>query len=237
MPKVIEVNGTIVSNDDAWIYDWFDIECTCPKKIKDQLKEANGDEVIVKVNSGGGDLFAGNDIYYMLTQYAGKVTVDISGIAASAATLICCAGDVVRANPGIQYMVHNVSTMASGDYKVMDKTSSVLKNANKSISNIYRLKTGMSNEELLKMMNEETWMDAEKAKSYGFIDEIIGDDGMFSNNPITITNSVAKVLSDEVKQKIRDTVKVPGSMENAEPGFLMQQEQLNLLKLRGELRR
>lgn len=234
--KDIDVKGTIVSDDDGWIYDYFGIENTSPSKINAALKEAAGDDVVIRVNSGGGDVFAGNEIYYAIAGYHGKTTVDITGFAASAATIICCAGQTVRATPGMQYMIHNVSCSAYGDYNEMDHTSQILQNANKSISNIYRLKTGMSEKDLLDLMNAETWMDAEKAKSYGFIDEIIGDNGLFNSKPLTIHNSVAKILSDEVKNKIRNSVKNPGLSEQADADVILQKNKLQLLKLKGEIR-
>ena len=232
----IEIKGTIASNDDGWIYDYFGIENTTPKKVKDALKEANGEEVTIQVNSGGGDVFAGNEIYYLISGYKGNATVDITGFAASAATIVCCAGNRVRATPGAQYMIHNVSCSAYGDYNEMDHTSEILQNANKAISNIYRVKTGLSEKELLDLMNEETWMDATRAKELGFVDEIIGDNGLFNSRPLTIHNSVAKILSDEVKNKIRNTVKNPDMSDMADADFLMQKNKLNLMKLKGEIK-
>ena len=224
----IDVKGTIVSDDDGWIYDYFGIENTCPNKVAAALKEANGEDVTIRINSGGGDLFAGNEIYYLIAGYKGKTTVDIIGLAASAATIISCAGQRVRATPGAHYMIHNVSCGAYGDYNEMDHTSDILKNANKSISNIYRIKTGMSSEELLKLMNSETWMDAEKAKELGFIDEIIGGNGLFNSRPLSINNSVATILSDEVKEKIRNSIK------STDKELEMQKNRLALLRLKGE---
>ena len=232
----IEVKGTIVSNDDAWIYDYFEIENTCPAKIKKALAEANGEGVTIQVNSGGGDVFAGTEIYYLISDYKGKTTVDIVGFAASAATIICCAGDVVRATPGAQYMIHNVSCGAYGDYNEMDHTSDILRNANKAISNIYRVKTGMKEVALLELMNKETWMDATKAKELGFVDEIIGGNGLLGSGPITIHNSIAKILSDEVKNKIRASVKNPSGQEKSAPDITMQKNRLELLRLKGELK-
>lgn len=233
MPDV-EIKGTIVTNDDKWIYDWFEIQATCPKDIQKALADADGKDVTIQINSGGGDVFAGNEIYYLIKSYKGKKTIDIVGFAASAATIIACAGDTVRAVPGVQYMIHNVSCGAQGDYHDMEKTSEILQNANKSISNIYRLKTGMSEAALLAFMDKETWLDATKAKEYGFIDEIIGDTGELSK-PLTLYNSTAQILSEEVKQKIRNEVKNPNGNET-DSDFLMQKNKLNLLKLKGELR-
>ena len=112
----------------------------------------------------------------------------------------------------------------------MDHASETLQIANKAISNVYRLKTGLSNEELLKLMNEETWMDAEKAKKYGFVDEIIGDNGVF-DAPIAYHNSVAMVLSNEVKEKVREAFKNPDQTERDKRRM---QQNLTILKLKGE---
>ena len=136
----------------------------------------------------------------------------------------------------MQYMIHNVSCGAYGDYNEMDKTSEILQNANRSISNIYRLKTGMSEEELLGLMNEETWMDATRARDLGFVDEIIGDNGTLARRPLTLTNSFAKILDEEVKEKIRNTVKNPLQDAKTDADFLIQRNQLNLLRLKGEQR-
>lgn len=220
----IEVKGTIVPNDDAWIYDYFGIENTCPAKVREALEKAKGDKVTIQVNSGGGDVFAGTEIYYLISNYKGKTTVDIMSFAASAATIICCAGDSVRASPGAQYMIHNVSCGAYGDYNEMDHTSEILRNANKAISNIYRVKTGMSEAELLELMNKESWLDATKAKELGFVDEIIGDNGLLASRPLTIHNSVAQILSDEVKNTIRNTVRNPQAPEGVKPDVLMQKK-------------
>lgn len=232
----IDVNGTIVSSDDAWIYDYFGIENTSPNRIRKALEEAKGEDVTFRVNSGGGDVFAGNEIYYLIANYKGRTTVDITGFAASAATIICCAGQRVRATPGMQYMIHNVSCSAYGDYNEMDHTSEILQNANRSISNIYRLKTGMSEEDLLELMNNETWMDATRARDLGFVDEIIGDNGLFNSRPLTIHNGVAKILSDEVKNKIRASVKNPELSDMTDEDLLMQRNKLNLLRMRGEIK-
>lgn len=221
MPN-IEIKGTIVSNDDGWIYDYFGIENTSPKKIRDALSESSK-PVTVEINSGGGDLFAGNEIYYMLHE-RGNVTVDIVGLCASAATIAACGGKTVRAIPGCQYMIHNVSCGAFGDYNEMDKTSEILQNANKAVSNIYQLRTGLSEEELLKLMNEETWMDAVRCKELHFIDEIIGE-----SKKRTLNNAFCQILSDEVKERIRATVSNPEELKDLE----IKQKQLNLLKLKG----
>jgi len=238
--KTIPIKGTIVSNDDKWIYDWFGIEAVCPKDVAKQLKEADGEEITVEINSGGGDVFAGNEIYYLISQYKGEKQNDIVGFAGSAASIIAMSSKC-RIVPSGLVMIHNVSGGARGDYHVMDKTSDVLKTANKAISNAYIAKTGLSRDKLLSLMDEEKWMDAKEALELGFVDEIINDSGKITNQPIkAIYNSMfANVLSPEIIEKIRNTIKNPNSIEgDAESGFLMQkmQSQLNLLKLKGERR-
>lgn len=238
MMKTIPIKGTIVSNDDKWIYDWFEIEAVCPKDVAKQLKEADGEEIVVEINSGGGDVFAGNEIYYLISQYKGKKTNDIVGFAGSAASIIAMSSRC-RIVPSGLVMIHNVSGGAHGDYRVMDQTSDVLKVANKAIANAYMAKTGLSQEKLLTLMNEEKWMEAKEALDLGFVDEIINDNGNVANQPVkTLYNSMfANVLSPEVIEKIRNTIKNPNGI-TAESDFLIQkmQSQLNLLRLKGERR-
>lgn len=240
MMKTIPIKGTIVSNDDKWIYDWFGIEAVCPKDVAMQLKEADGEEITVEINSGGGDVFAGNEIYYLISQYKGKKTNDIVGFAGSAASIIAMSSRC-RIVPSGLVMIHNVSGGARGDYHVMDKTSEVLKTANKAISNAYIAKTGLSQEKLLELMDQEKWMDAKEALELGFVDEVINDSGKIANQPIkALYNSMfANVLSPEIIEKIRNTIKNPNDIQdNAGSDFLMQKmkSKLNLLKLKGEMR-
>lgn len=132
------------------------------------------------LNSGGGDVFAGSEIYSALRAYSlngGGVTVNIVGLAASAASVIAMAGDVVRITPVGQIMIHNAYIQgASGDYRDMNHMSGVLKNVNLTLANAYRLKTGKSEGELLSMLDDETWLTPEQALRHGFVDEILFDD-------------------------------------------------------------
>ncbi|MBO5032162.1 MAG: Clp protease ClpP [Lachnospiraceae bacterium] len=232
----INVKGTIVNNDDKWIYDWMGYAAICPKDIAAELEEAGGDDVTLIVNSGGGDVFAGNEINYLISQYKGYTQADIVGIAASIATVICCGADMVRMAAGAQYMIHNVSGSASGDYHDMDKASGILHNANRTISNTYRLKTGMSEKELLALMDRETWMDAVKAKEYGFIDEIIGDNGILAKTGNTICNACfANIISDEAKEKIRNQFKKPELSGGSDTDYLIHQNKIKLERMRGKI--
>ncbi len=156
----------------------------CPADIRKGLADANGEDVVVVISSGGGDVMAGNEMAYELGAYKGQTTADISGFCGSAATIVACGAGKVRAYPSTMYMIHNVSSGASGDYHAMEQQSMILQTANKAISNLYRQKTGLSEKELLDLMDRETWMDAATAKEKGFVDEIIGESG--AKAPFTI---------------------------------------------------
>ena len=231
MDKKINVKGPIVSNSDAWIYEWFGIEATSPQKVNDALEKANGEDIEVEINSGGGSVFAGSEIYTALKSYKGNVIVKIVGLAASAASVIAMAGNKVMMSPTAQIMIHNVSSRAEGDYRDMEHTAEVLRNANNTIANAYRLKTGKTQEELLKLMDNETWMTAQKAKELGFIDEIMFDE----EQQLIANHGYSGLLPPEVINKIRNTIKNPNDKNNSDIFMQKIKSQLNLLKLKGEV--
>lgn len=168
--KVIPIKGTIVSNDDAWLYDWLDWDCTAPKNV---VLPETGEDIEVHINSGGGDVYAGSEIYTALRSYSGKVVVKIVGIAASAASVIAMAGDIVEISPTAQIMIHNVSSRVDGDHNTLLHEAGVLEGFNKSIANAYVDKTGKALDDLLDLMNKTTWFDAESAVNQGFADRIM----------------------------------------------------------------
>lgn len=168
--KVIPIKGTIVSNDDAWLYNLLDWECTAPKNV---VLPETGEDIEVHINSGGGDVYAGSEIYTALRSYSGKVVVKIVGIAASAASVIAMAGDIVEISPTAQIMIHNVSSRVDGDHNTLLHEAGVLEGFNKSIANAYVDKTGKALDDLLDLMNKTTWFDAESAVNQGFADRIM----------------------------------------------------------------
>lgn len=163
--RILELNGTIAEES------WFDDDVT-PQLFKDELNSGTGD-ITVWINSPGGDCVAAAQIYNMLTNYKGKVTVKIDGIAASAASVIAMAGDTVLVSPVSMLMIHNPATIAWGDHAQMQKAIDMLSEVKESIINAYVLKTGLSRPKLSHLMDAETWMDANKAVELGFADEII----------------------------------------------------------------
>ena len=230
MAKKINIKGPIVGNSEVWIYEWFGIEATSPNSVSKVIDEANGEDLEVEINSGGGSVFAGSEIYTMLKDYKGHVTVKIVGLAASAASVIAMAGNKVMMSPTAQMMIHNVSTYTSGDYRDMEHSAEVLKSANKTIANAYRLKTGKTQEELLKLMDNETWMTAQKAKELGFIDEIMFDE----EQQLIANHGYSGLLPPEVINKMRNMLKNPNDKNNSDIFMQKIKSQLNLLKLKGE---
>lgn len=190
----INIKGPIINNSEEWIYNYFGEDCTSANRIASELKNANGDDVTVNINSGGGDMFTASEIFQLLNNYEGNVTIKIVGIAASAASVIACAGYSEIA-PTALMMIHNVSSSLYGDNRDHQHEAEVLKKCNKSISNAYRLKTGMAESELLALMNKETWLTAEEAVENGFCDKIIENKQNSNNTNLSIVASVGGMIS------------------------------------------
>lgn len=171
----IDVNGPIISNDLKWIYDWFEIEATCPKDVVSKIREANGADIEVAINSGGGDVYAGAEIYTALKEYSGNVTGKIVGIAASAASVLAMGCKKLKMSPVGQLMIHKAAVSAYGNHNKMDHVSDVLKSHDEAIANAYMLKTGMDSKKLLDLMDKETYFNAQEALKLGLVDEIMFD--------------------------------------------------------------
>ncbi|MEK4695539.1 head maturation protease, ClpP-related [Bacillus sp. FSL M8-0063] len=201
MTVKIDVKGPIISNDEAWIYDWFEMDATSPGKIIKQLDNANSEDLIVSINSPGGYVDDGSEIYTALKNYSGHVEVQIVGLAASAASVIAMAGDKVRISPTAKIMIHNASMWNGGDHRDMSKAAEMLKITDRAIVNAYVIKSGKSEEELLNMMAEETWMGPQQALENNFVDEI-----MFMENPVRMTASTntAAMLPQKVIDGFRN---------------------------------
>ncbi len=159
------LNGTIAEES------WFDDDIT-PQLFKDELNSGSGD-ITVWINSPGGDCIAAAQIYNMLMDYKGNVTVKIDGIAASAASVIAMAGTQVLMSPVSMLMIHNPMTVAVGDTAEMQKAIDMLNEVKESIMNAYEIKTGLSRAKISHLMDSETWMNANKAVELGFCDDIL----------------------------------------------------------------
>lgn len=195
--RTLYLNGTIAEES------WYEDEVT-PKLFKEELMSGTGD-ITVFINSPGGDCVAAAQIYNMLMDYKGNVTVKIDGIAASAASVIAMAGTRVLMSPVSLMMIHNPLTVAIGDSEEMKKAIDMLGEVKESIINAYELKTGLSRAKLSHMMDSETWMNAQKALELGFADGILfqNDDSVsdFSNAENSFTFSrraVTNSLIDKI---------------------------------------
>ncbi|KXU14604.1 Prophage Clp protease-like protein [Streptococcus oralis] len=192
--KVIPIKGAIVSNNDRWFYDWLDMDATAPRDV---VLPESGEDVEVHINSGGGDVYAGSEIYTALRAYAGHVTVKIVGVAASAASVIAMAGDVVEISPTAQLMIHNVSAGVRGDHHALLHEAGVLEGFNKSIASSYVAKTGMSEADLLALMDKETWFDAKSAVEHGFADKVMFE---ADSAPMLVASSTPVIPHDFIEK-------------------------------------
>ena len=217
--RVLELNGTIAEES------WFDDDVT-PQLFKEELNAGNGD-ITVWINSPGGDCVAAAQIYNMLTDYSGNVTVKIDGIAASAASVIAMAGDTVLVSPVSMMMIHNPATIAWGDSAEMQKAIAMLDEVKESIINAYEIKTGLDRKKLSKLMDAETWMDANSAVEYGFADEIMQRNTAedMAVPTVSMMYSPAQV-TNSLKEKIAKKCKIEKPKTKAEDLF----SRLDLIK-------
>lgn len=210
MTKRISVKGSIIYNGDKWIYDLFDMESTSPNDIENALNKANGEDVEVYINSGGGYVYVGSEIYSLLKDYKARVDVKIVGMAGSAASVIAMGannGGKVMISPTAQIMIHNAQGEAEGDYRAMQLSADILQSVDKSIANAYILKTGMKQEDLLALMSKTTYLTAQEAKKYNFADEIMFDEG----GKLTNSANGSFLIPPQVLNKVRNMVKPPGA--------------------------
>ena len=167
--RVLRLEGPIDS-DSFWGDE------TTPKSFRDDLYAEEGD-ITLWINSPGGSVFAAAEIYTMLRDYPGKVTVRIASVAASAASVVAMAGDKVQMSPTALLMLHDPSTIAMGNAKDMEKAITTLNEVKESIINAYAYKSGLSRNRISKLMENETWLNARKAVELGFADEILFESG------------------------------------------------------------
>lgn len=169
----LRIEGDIVSSDDAWIYEWFGIPVASPNAFRNELDQYKGQDITVWIDSYGGDVFAGTGIYLALKEHSGKVTVKIGPKAMSAASIIAMAGDEILMSPVSIMMIHNPLSYVSGYASDMRKAADVLDTVKETIMNAYQAKTNKSRDEISLMMDNETYMDANKAVLEGFADGVL----------------------------------------------------------------
>ena len=214
--RTLTIDGVIAEES------WFDDDVT-PRLFREQLNAGTGD-IVLWVNSPGGDCVAASQIYTMLMEYKGNVTVKIDGIAASAASVIAMAGTEVLMAPTSLLMLHNPLTVAIGDSEEMQKAIAMLDEVKESIINAYALKTGLSRLKISNFMDAETWLNAQKAIELGFADSMLTRDAAVTNAiPITGYQFSRRAVTNSLLDKL----------PKPEPKFPAEplEQRLNLLKV------
>ena len=218
----------IVKNDDknAELMLYGDIaesfwgDTISAKEVTEYLADLDVENINVYINSNGGVVDTAIAINNALRRHKAKVTVNIDGIAASAATLITCAGDTVKMPKNALFMIHNPSTIAMGDSEEMRKQADVLEKYKNSITETYLQKVNIDKEKLSELMDSESWLSAEEALKYGFIDEIIENtDIQVVENKVISNNMVfnmAEFKNFNVDKNIKNNGKGSGKMTKDE---------------------
>ena len=224
--RTLFLNGTIAEES------WFDDDVT-PQHFKDELNSGSGD-ITVWINSPGGDCIAAAQIYNMLMDYKGNVTVKVDGIAASAASVIAMAGTKVLVSPVSMLMIHNPMTVAFGNSAEMQKAIDMLASVKDSILNASEIKTGLSRTKLSHLMDAETWMDANKAIELGFADELMQRSTATDDIPVPQVSmmfsrtEVVNSLKDKIAAKCKIEAKPTQTETKVKADSLM--DRLNLIK-------
>ena len=188
---VIDIKGDVVDNSYGMMYDWFGLDYASPSKVNTALANADDEDITVNIASNGGDVFAASEIYSVLKGASQNVTVNIQGLAASAASVIAMAGDTVNISPTAQIMIHKAMSGLQGNADDLEHEAQVLNGIDQSIANAYELKTGMPQTDIIQLMSNETWMTAQDAVDKGFADSIMFVD---ANKPV-FSNSIGTIPS------------------------------------------
>lgn len=172
----LRIDGTIMDDEDAWIYEWLGIPCTSPNAFRNELSQYTGKDITVWINSCGGNVFAAAGMYNALMEHkntGGKIITKVDSKAMSAATIPYMAGDERLMSPLAIFMIHNPLTEASGYASDFRKIADVLDTVKETIINAYELATGLSRDKISSLMDGETYMDANTAINDGFADGIL----------------------------------------------------------------
>ena len=204
----IDIKGDIASNDLVAFYDFFGMTCTYPKMVQDAIENDEDEEITLNIASNGGDVFAASEIYTMLKASGKRIVVNVQGLAASAASVISMAGNVVRMSPTSQMMIHKASVdPGHSNADDLEHKSAVLNSIDESIALAYEMKTGLKQPELLDLMAKETWLNAKTAVDKGFADEIMFFDN--DEEEIMVTNATHQLPSKSAITKFKNMIATP----------------------------
>lgn len=242
--KTYRLAGPVVTNEEAVFYEMFDTDCISAKAVHKMLADSNGDDVTFNLNSVGGSVFDGNEIYTMLKNYSGRVIVNITGLAASIASVIMLGADEINISKAAHVMIHKVSAFSvGGDSDSIQRTLNRVTASEKAIAELYASRTGIATDEILKMMFEETWFTADEAVEKGFADHVIaeqdiGSIGLVASYDETLAEfndfqEVINLLKSQMKginmsknKSLKDKIKalLTDSAENATDNAVEQEE-------------
>lgn len=233
----IDIRGPIIPNSYKWFYDFFEEDSACPRDVQKVLDIVQpGDDIDVYINSPGGVIDVGSEIYTLLRQISETCTVKIyiTGEACSAASVIACAAYSIMA-PTALMMVHCVSSGIRGNHSDMEHMAEVLRTADRAMCTAYTEKTGMTEEEALDMMEHETWLTAQQAKEKGLVDEV-----MFKEEedlPMTASSGLFKLPTKDQMDRVRQMMggfTFEGVDEQTDPGnkeAIRRNRELEFLKM------
>lgn len=210
----IDIRGSIIPNDYKWFYDWLEEDSTCPRDVRKVLDMVQpGDGIDVYINSPGGVIDVGSEIYTELRKATETCDVEIyiTGEACSAASVIACAAHCTMA-PTALMMVHCVSSGIRGNHSDMEHMAEVLRTADRALCTAYTAKTGMTEQEALEMMEHETWLTAAQAKEKGLVDEIMFEEAQ--ELPMTASAGLFKLPTKEQMDRARAMM---GEAQASEP--------------------
>ncbi|HGE7088401.1 TPA: head maturation protease, ClpP-related [Klebsiella aerogenes] len=218
----------------GYIGEWDEVSSA---DVVKQLKTITSDTINVRINSYGGSVFTAQAILSSLKRHPANVTVYIDGIAASAATIIAMAGDKIIIPSNAMMMIHNPWTFAAGDADELRDIAEMMDKVRDSILAAYSEKTGLSNEQLIELMNDETWLSADEAVELGFADELEKamrlsaslNDGVFSLNGVSFDTSRFAKLPDSLAQLSQAKNKQPTA-----PTVKQKEEIVNLEELQNK---
>lgn len=212
--RVFRLSGTVVGTEDAVLMDMFGMDYISAKMVHNYLEEAGGEDVIFNLNSGGGSVLAGSEIYTMLSSYAGRVTVNITGLSASIASVFMLGADEINMSHQAQIMIHQprVKLGESVDSLEVERVKGMLDSTEKSLAKVYVKRTGLSESKILDMMFKETWLTSDEALELGFIDNIFEET---DSNLEVVEDLVAMVNSVDNQLEILKEIKnLKGSSMN-----------------------
>lgn len=224
----IDIRGELVDNDSADVLRWYGwLDIACPLDVSRALADAGGDEVTLLINSPGGDMTVGTEIYSLLRRYPGRTVALVQGFAASAATLLLQGATVRQAEPGALICIHNPSLVAEGDYRELQGASDSARNAREAVLDIYTQRSGAERSTLGGLMNKDIWISAGQAAEYGLLDEVLAWDGP-ADEPLAFMAAAAAPLP-RITNKMRAAYAEHVAAEKQKTLAQLRQKQLELM--------